>query len=104
MRKTLAALGGTATLVASLGLSSTAFATDTNQPASWQQLPGELCEKIDSPGADGTGYTMPAEPAARDWSKLVIKKGSGANGAENQVFASPVAGSTYTWQATDPKK
>lgn len=74
-----------------------------NDAPYWQKLPGELCEKTDS-GSEEGGYTVPAEPEGRDWSKLILKKGSGNIGEENQVFNNPVAGATYTWQGFDDKQ
>ena len=94
----LAALGA---LVMSSGVAlmvtaTPAHATDTNQASAWETLPGEQCEKVDDNGAESGGYTVPAEPAGWDWSKLVIKKGSGdSQGEENTVTNNPVAGNTY---------
>jgi hypothetical protein len=101
----LAALGA---LVMSSGVAlmvtaTPAHATDTNQASDWVTLPGEQCEKTDV-SAESGGYTVPAEPEGRDWSKLIIKKGSGNIGVENQVFNNPVAGQTYTWQGFDDKQ
>jgi len=101
----LAALGA---LVMSSGVAvmvtaTPANATDTNQASAWETLPGEQCVKTDS-GAESGGYTVPAEPDGRNWSKLIIKKGSGNIGVENQVFNNPVAGQTYTWQGFDDKQ
>lgn len=102
----LAALGA---LVMSSGIALMVTATPasadagTNDPDYWETLPGEQCYKIDS-GSDSGGFEMPDEPEGRDWSKLIIKKGSGNIGEENQVFDDPVAGQTYTWQGYDSKQ
>jgi hypothetical protein len=102
----LAALGA---LVMSSGITLMVAATPanadagTNDASYWETLPGEQCVKTDV-GAESGGYTVPAEPDGRDWSKLIIKKGSGNIGEENQVFNNPVAGQTYTWQGSDDKQ
>lgn len=76
---------------------------NSNEGCYWQSLPDEICEK-DNSAAEGGAYTMPAPPEDRVWSKLIIKKGSGNIGVENQVFNNPVAAGTYTWQGFDPKQ
>lgn len=108
-RRAAGLIGAAGTLVLSSGValmvSAGPAAADggPNDAPYWQQLPGELCEKIDA-GAEEGGYTVPAEPEGRDWSKLILKKGSGNIGEENQVFHDPVAGETYTWQGFDDKQ
>lgn len=108
-RRATGLIGAAGTLVLSSGValmvSAGPAAADAgpNDAPYWQQLPGELCEKTDS-GAEEGGYTVPAEPEGRDWSKLILKKGSGNIGEENQVFNNPVAGQTYTWQGFDDKQ
>ena len=79
------------------------YANDTNNPDHWETQPGEICVKTDG-GRDSGGYTVPAELDGRNYSKLILKKGDGNIGVENQVFADPVAGQTYTWQGFDPKQ
>lgn len=71
-------------------------ATGTNDPDHWEDQPGEVCLKVDDRGTDGGGYQVPAEPPGRDWSTLIIKKGSGND--QNDVVEKPVAGQTYLWQ------
>ena len=74
-----------------------------NQPEYWETLPGETCVKTDV-GAEDGGVVVPSEPDGRDWSKLIIKKGSGNIGVENQVFNNPAVGQTFTWVGFDPKQ
>lgn len=102
-----------ATLVAALGMlamssgavlmvtATSANADPISQPNSnhedhWEVAEGEVCAKTDS-GSETGGVLVPAPPADTVWSKLVIKKGSGNIGVENQVFNNPVPGQTYTW-------
>jgi len=88
---------GMVTVSSGLALMTTATATvGPNQESYWETEPGETCTKTDV-GAESGGYTVPAAPEGYEWSKLIIKKGSGNIGVENQVFEDPVAGETYTW-------
>lgn len=102
-----------AILVAALGMlamssgialmSTASAAVGTNQEEYWETLPNEVCTKTDT-GADAGAYTVPAAPEGFVWSKLIIKKGAGNIGDENQVFNNPVAGDSYTWLGFDPKQ
>jgi hypothetical protein len=75
-----------------------------NHEDHWETLPGEVCEKTDV-GAESGNVVLPAEPADRDYSKLIIKKGSGNIGVENQVFNNPVAGQPgYEWVGFQPQQ
>src|SRR5687768_2927843 len=79
---------------------SLSYATDTNNPDEWENEPGEVCVKVDDKGTEEGGYTVPTpEPQGRDYSTLIIKKGSGAD--QNYVVENPVAGQTYYWQGQD---
>lgn len=108
------ALRRLATFVATLGMlamssgvalmaTATAAEEGPNQEGYWETLPGEVCDKTDV-GAESGGYLVPSAPEGMEWSKLIIKKGSGNIGVENQVFESPVAGEVYTWVGFDPKQ
>lgn len=72
-------------------------AAGPNDPDYWETLANETCTKTDE-GAESGGFTVPAAPDGAVWSKLILKKGSGNIGVENQVFNDPVPGQTYTWQ------
>jgi len=74
-----------------------------NQPEYWETLEGETCAKTDT-GSESGGITVPAAPDGAVWSKLIIKKGSGNIGIENQVFNNPVPGQTYTWVGFNPQQ
>ena len=81
-----------------VGLSaSSASATDTNQPGTWETLPGETCTKVDDRGAQSGGYTIDDAPTdGYVYSKIILKKGSGdSQGEENTVIYKPVQGQTY---------
>jgi len=101
---TFVAALGMLTMSSGVALMSTASAADgPNQEGYWQTLPGEICTKTDT-GAESGGYTVPAVPEGYTWSKLIIKKGSGNIGVENQVFNNPVVGGIYTWIGFNPQQ
>ena len=94
------ALAAAGALVMSMGvvaLSARASATDTNQPGTWETLPGETCTKVDDRGAQSGGYTIDDAPTdGYVYSKIILKKGSGdSQGEENTVIYKPVEGQTY---------
>lgn len=104
LAKPMAVLIAVVMTALSLGfMASPAQATDSNDEDFWESAPGEICTKINTAASAG-GYTMPAEPAGYNWSKLIMKKGSGNIGVENQVFNNPVAGQVYTWVGFQPQQ
>lgn len=102
-RRAAAGLAALATLIMSSGIAlmlsaaPASAAAGPNDPDYWETLAGEVCQKTDT-GAESGGFTVPAAPEDAVWSKLILKKGSGNIGEENQVFNNPVPGQTYTWQ------
>lgn len=101
---TFVAALGMLTMSSGVALMSTASAADgPNQEGYWETLPGEICTKTDT-GAESGGYTVPAVADGYVWSKLIIKKGSGNIGIENQVFNNPVVGQVYTWIGFQPQQ
>lgn len=107
-RRAAAVLAALATLITSSGIvlmvaaAPANAAAGPNDPEYWETLAGETCTKTDE-GAESGGFTVPAAPDDAVWSKLILKKGSGNIGEENQVFNDPVPGQTYTWQGFEDK-
>lgn len=75
---------------------------NSNEPCYWENAAGEECQYFGPQEAGG--FLVPAEPAGRDWSQLILKKGDensphvDATHPVNQQFA-PVAGQTYFWDS-----
>lgn len=99
---TFVAALGMLTMSSGLVLMSTASA-NTNHEDHWETAPGEVCTKTDV-GAQSGAYVVPNPPDGFQWTKLIIKKGAGNIGVENQVFNNPVAGVGYTWVGFNPQQ
>ena len=102
-------LATAATVLLALGLSVVAVAapssattpyppTDSaaNNPDNWEVLPGEVCSKIDGTDANplAVPYTLGAPPAGYEWSKIVVKAGSGD--AANTIYTTGTGSAANT--------
>lgn len=87
--------------VSVVGVSLPAVATvgyptgeDANKPAKWQLLVDETCIKIEPVRV--VPYVLPAPPAGRTYSKIVVKAGSDESVDEpNTVVLNPIPGQGY---------
>ena len=61
-----------------------ATATDSNQPAYWQTLEGEVCEEpgYSTENSAANPYTLPEADDGWQWSKVIIKAGSSNDGGQ----------------------